>query len=84
MNKKILAVACLACGLVLSLHAAAATPARSKKAKPHSTKRDRLNESQARIIASQERELQQLRDLVQQMKTAPAMEPGPAYPYTYP
>jgi hypothetical protein len=84
MNKKILAVACLACGLLLSGHAAAAAPARSKKAKPHSTKRDRLNETQARLIASQERELQQLRDLLQQMKAAPARDPGPTYPYTYP
>ncbi len=86
MNRKILAIALVTCGLCWSQHAAAKSPTKAKKAKPLSVsaKLDRLNANQAKVIANQERELQQLREILRQMQATQSREPGVAYPYTYP
>lgn len=83
MNKKAIAIWLAAC--CIASPALAKAPAKTKP-KPLSTsaKMDQLGENQLKLLMIQERELQYLRDILQQMKAARPSEPGFPYPYTYP
>lgn len=87
MNKKSFVIWFAACSVgMLAPGSDAAAKARPKKVKQLSTsqKMDQLGANQLKLLMIQDRELQTLREIQQQLKTARPTEPGFPYPYTYP